>query len=48
MIPNCLSVTKSEYGRNLGTENKGQKTHKSIVVSPGDEIIINLDALLQI
>lgn len=39
-----FSVTKSEYGRNLGAENKGQKTHKSIVGSLG-EIIINLDVL---
>lgn len=48
MLSNCLSGTKSEDGRNLGAENEGQKTHKSMVVSPGGESIINLDAFLQI
>lgn len=43
----CLSVTKSEYGKNLGAEKKGQKTPKSIVLFPGGEIIINFDAFLQ-
>lgn len=47
MISDCLSLTKSEYGKNLGTKNKGQKTHKSIVKSLGNEITSNLDAFLQ-
>ena len=46
MISDCLLVTKSDYGRNLGAD-KGQKT-QGIVVSLGGEIIINLNAFLQI